>query len=120
MHPSSGRPIEFDVFVSELSLAVEYQGKQHYEIVDRFDGKDPEKAQQNLDERQERDQVKRDQATENNIKLWEIQYSDWDGSLDYVIDTLQYEFNVTLSREVILKNARERSLVDGELIYEND
>jgi len=120
LHPSSGRPIEFDVFVSELSLAVEYQGKQHYAIVDRFDGKDPEKAQKNLEERQERDQVKRDQAAENNIKLWEIKYSDWDGSLDYIIDTLQSEFNVTLSRDVIIKNARERDLVDGEIIYEDD
>lgn len=114
-HEISGRKIEFDVFVETLNLAIEYQGQQHYQPVERFDGKDPIKAQKSFQRRIETDQEKRDQAKANGVRLLEIKYSDWDGSLDYIIAIIKENFNINLSHEVIINNAKLRGLVNNEI-----
>ena len=50
----------------------------------------------------------------------EIKYSEWDGSLDYIIDNQKREFNINLSRDVIIKNALGRGLIYDETIYKTD
>jgi hypothetical protein len=56
--------------LSEYNICIEYQGEQHYKAVEFFGGKDQFKTQQKLDK------IKRDYCKNNNIKLLEIPY--WD------------------------------------------
>ena len=119
-HPTSGRKVEYDVFIEELDAAIEYQGEQHYRPVDRFDGVDPEEAQKSFEHRQKTDQEKREQSKLNNVNLLEIKYSEWDGSLDYVLNIFNERFGVMVTRETVLTNASARGFVDNEIIFESD
>jgi hypothetical protein len=65
-------------------LVIEYNGRQHYEPVNRFGGKI------GLIETERRDQIKRDYFNENNINLLEIHYLDMDVEKT-IIKTLQIE-----------------------------
>lgn len=62
-------PLYFDFYLPDYNLVMEYQGKQHYEQAEYFG---------NLEERKRRDQIKRDYCKQNNIKLVEIPYTDFD------------------------------------------
>ena len=62
-------PLYFDFYLPDYNLVIEYQGKQHYEQAEYFG---------NLEERKRRDQIKRDYCKQNNIKLVEIPYTDFD------------------------------------------
>ena len=53
-----------------FNLVIEFNGRQHYEPVNRFGGFD------GLLETQRRDKIKREYLKENNIKLLEIHYLD--------------------------------------------
>lgn len=69
-------PFDFAIFnnisKSELQCLIEYQGIQHYKSVHRFGGSDQLNLQYRLD------QIKRDYCNNNNIKLIEIPYWDFD------------------------------------------
>lgn len=119
-HRLSNRPMEFDVFVEELNLGIEYQGQQHYEPIERFDGKDKAKAIESFQHRLLLDQEKREQAQKLQLNFWEIKYSDWDGSLAYIIKQLKLKFDINLEREIILKNASKRGFLNEEIIYSSD
>lgn len=119
-HRLSKRPMEFDVFVEELSLGIEYQGQQHYEPVERFDGKDKAKAIESFQHRLLLDQEKRKQAQKLQLNFWEIKYSDWNGSLAYIIKQLKIKFDINLEREIVLKNASKRGFLNEEIIYSSD
>lgn len=119
-HPNSGRKVEYDIFIEGLDAAIEYQGEQHYRPVDRFDGVDPKEAQKNFEHRQKTDQEKREQSKLNNVKLLEIKYSEWDGSLDYVLNIFNEKFGINIVRETVLSNASARGFVDNEIIFESD
>jgi hypothetical protein len=71
----SGYPMESDVFVPHLSLAIEYQGESHFIAIDKFGG------QQVLDEVIARDMEKRAAFKANKIILVEIDYH-WDRHVD--------------------------------------
>ena len=60
--------MSYDVFISGLNVAIEYQGKQHFEPVDFFGG---DKAFEDL---QARDKLKAKLSAENGIKLVYINY----------------------------------------------
>ena len=60
------RPQHLDVFIPEWNVAIEYQGKQHYEPVDYFGGEDA------LRERQRRDRRKRRLCRQNGCTLIEV------------------------------------------------
>ena len=64
--------LRFDFFLPEYNICIEYQGQQHYEIVEYFGGKEAFK------ERKIRDNIKKQWCKENNIKLIEISYTDFD------------------------------------------
>ncbi|MCE5220069.1 MAG: hypothetical protein LLF98_02075 [Clostridium sp.] len=71
------KPLEFDFYLSNHIIAIEYQGIQHYEPID-FANKGKEWALKQFNLVQLRDQIKRDYCKNNNIKLIEIPYWDFD------------------------------------------
>ena len=60
----------FDVYIKSLNIAVEYNGKQHYEPVDFFGGIE------GFNNTIRRDQEKRRKCKENNCLLIEIKYDE--------------------------------------------
>jgi hypothetical protein len=68
VHPGTKRQMEFDFFSPSLSLAIEFQGAQHYTQAFHSD---------NLQRQQERDQEKRDSCKIAGIRLVEIAFFDW-------------------------------------------
>ena len=60
----------FDIFIPELSLAIEYNGQQHYAPIEHFGG------QRGFEATQQRDQDKRDKAAEAGVALVEFRYDE--------------------------------------------
>ena len=60
--------MSYDVFISGINVAIEYQGKQHFEPVEFFGG---QRAYENL---QKRDQLKAKLSIENGVRLVYINY----------------------------------------------
>ena len=67
-----GGELLYDFYLPEYNLLIEYQGEQHIRPVSYFGGEEGLKKQQKHDE------LKRNYATDNNIKLIEIWYYDFD------------------------------------------
>lgn len=63
-----GGQMSYDIFISKLNIAIEYQGKQHFEPVDFFGGKN------GFIETQKRDKLKKELSKKNEIKLIYINY----------------------------------------------
>lgn len=62
--------LSYDIFIGKLRVAIEYQGKQHFEPVDIFGG------QESFERQKTRDALKRKLSEENGVKLVYINY--WD------------------------------------------
>lgn len=60
----------FDIFIPELSLAIEYNGQQHYAPIEHFGG------QRGFEATQQRDQEKRYKADEAGVTLIEFRYDE--------------------------------------------
>ena len=56
-NPETNRKLEIDLWVPSLKLAIEYDGKQHYEPV-RFGGISQKRAEENFKHTKQRDQAK--------------------------------------------------------------
>lgn len=69
---SSISTLYFDFYLEEngQQIVIEYQGRQHYEVIDHFGG------EKSFKEQQERDDRKRQFCKKNNILLIEIPYND--------------------------------------------
>ena len=65
------KPLSFDFYLPDFNICIEYQGQQHYEPM-RFTNS-MEKFEQN----QKNDNKKREYCKNNNIKLIEIPYTDY-------------------------------------------
>ena len=75
--------LRFDFYLPELNIAIEYQGKQHYEPYEYFGGQ--EKYLMTL----KYDKIKQDYCKNNNIKLIIIPYWDYDKlNDDYIQEVL--------------------------------
>ena len=73
--------MSYDIFISGLNIAIEYQGRQHFEPVAFFGG---EEAFEDL---QARDKLKAKLSAENGIKLVYINY--WEAiTPELVIDRI--------------------------------
>ncbi len=68
--PSWLSPKHFDIYIPDLQVAIEYQGKQHYEPIHFFGG---EKA---FEQVQVRDKIKNRLCEEKGIKLLYVRYDD--------------------------------------------
>ena len=71
--------LSYDVYLKKEKIAIEYQGKQHFEPVEYFGG---EKA---FLKQQERDRMKQQLSKENNVKLIYISYNE-DISKELIIE----------------------------------
>lgn len=75
LNKDNTKKLRFDFAIfdnnNKIKCLIEYQGEQHYFANDFFDKND------NLEKRQEKDQIKRDYCLKNNIKLIEIPYTDF-------------------------------------------
>ena len=85
------RPLKFDHYLPNYDTCIEYQGIQHYEPVD-FAGRGEEWAREEFKENQIRDQIKRNYCKNNNIRLIEIPY--WD--FDNIEQILEKELNLNM------------------------
>lgn len=68
LHSSYGGQMSYDVFISGLDVAIEYQGRQHFEPVEFFGGKDA------FEKLQQRDNEKMELSKQNGVKLVYINY----------------------------------------------
>ena len=69
-NPRTGRLMELDGLNTELNLAFEYQGPQHYKVVKPFKMK-----QEHLDRGQYRDEAKKELCRKHGIALLEVPYT---------------------------------------------
>lgn len=60
--------LSYDVFISKKRVAIEYQGKQHFEPVEIFGGEEA------FEKQKKRDELKRELSAQNDIKLVYINY----------------------------------------------
>lgn len=60
--------LPFDFYLPDCNIAIEYQGKQHYEPIEYFGG------QKTFENQTLRDNIKREYCKKNNIYLFEIPY----------------------------------------------
>lgn len=65
---TDGGNMSYDIYICGLKIAIEYQGKQHFEPVEFFGGVE------NYQEQQKRDKLKALRSQENGIKLIYVNY----------------------------------------------
>lgn len=88
----SNAKMELDIWIPEISLAIEYQGEQHFKTF--WKGYIDLTESQTLESTQIRDEEKRKACMSMGITLVEIPYT-WDRTLDYVrnaIDESGFEY----------------------------
>lgn len=67
---ANGHNLELDIYNDELKLAVEYNGRQHYEFVPYF-----HRTRDSFNNQKQRDFIKRLLCEKNNINLIEVPYT---------------------------------------------
>ena len=74
--------LPFDFYIPDRKLLIEFDGKQHYEVVDYWGG------EEGLNDRKRRDQIKDDWARDNNMNLFRIRFDDdLEESLDSIFES---------------------------------
>lgn len=86
------KPLRFDFYLPDINVAIEYDGKQHFEPV-QFSSQ--QNAKGTLKGIQIRDEIKNEYCKKNNIKLIRIKHTDLDieGILSNIILPLYYSTN---------------------------
>lgn len=74
--------IRVDFYIKSLNTIIEYNGKQHYEPIEYFGGKEK------FEKQVERDNDLRQYCKENNIRLIEISYQQSKDEIEEIIKTL--------------------------------
>lgn len=77
------RPLPFDFYLPEINTAIEYDGRQHFEAVDFFGGKEAFAIRQRCDE------IKNTYCKENNIRLIRLPYTMSQEEISQTIFTLR-------------------------------
>ena len=79
----ASKPLRFDFYISDYNIIIEYQGQQHYFPNDYFGGENQFKEQIANDNK------KKEYCKDNNIKLIEIPYWDYNKlNEDYILNLL--------------------------------
>lgn len=83
MHkPKSGKALSYDFYLPTYNLLIEYQGEQHDHPVKYSKNMTDYIAKKRFDRQKENDKKKKQYANNNNIKLLEIWYWDYDNIKD--------------------------------------
>ena len=69
-------PLPFDFYLPDYNLCIEYQGRQHYQIVRHSKKETIEKLKADLSLRQLHDKIKREYCEHNEIDLLEIRFDE--------------------------------------------
>jgi very-short-patch-repair endonuclease len=69
--------LRFDFYLPEHNICIEYDGKQHFEYVPKFHGKNKEEGMRKLAAQQYRDKMKDSYCEQKGISLLRINYKDW-------------------------------------------
>ena len=84
-------PFDFVVFknqdLKDIDFCIEIQGQQHYKPVN-FGGISDREAQESLDGCRKRDKIKYNYCKDNNIKLIEIPYWDFENIINIIEEVL--------------------------------
>lgn len=80
-NPITNTNLELDCFCEDLKLALEYNGKQHYEFVPKF-----HKTKNDFYNQKYRDEIKKRLCSENGIDLIEVPYTVSHSDIPYYID----------------------------------
>lgn len=81
-NPITGANLELDCFNPKLRLALEYNGKQHYDYVPKF-----HKNKNDLHNQKYRDEIKKRLCFENGVDLIEVPYTVSHGEIPIYIDS---------------------------------
>jgi len=84
------RSLSFDFYLPEHNICIEYQGKQHYIPLIAFYHKKftIKESTDNLKSQQKRDKIKKEYCKNNNIKLIEIPYWDFNNIKQIITDNI--------------------------------
>lgn len=77
----------FDIYIPDLNIAIEYNGRQHYVPVKHFGGV------LGLQETQKRDELKRQKCLENECILFEVKYDYSEEDFQVLCDNIQNVIN---------------------------
>lgn len=88
LRSNKGGQMSYDVFITGLNIAIEYQGKQHFEPIEFFGGV------KNYNKTIERDKLKVELSKKNNIKLVFINY--WENVTPELIKTKINELKIEI------------------------
>ena len=83
------RMLPFDFYLPDHNICIEYDGQQHYDIID-FSGKNQKRAEEQFKQTQKKDNIKTQYCLDNNIKLIRIPY--WE--FDNIENILKQELNL--------------------------
>ena len=100
----------FDIYFPKYNIAIEYNGKQHYEPIELFGGEEMFFLQQ------ERDNLKIQNCLKNNCNFFEIKYNYNDNDYNQLINKILYliESNEFLTNEVINNTDDRVGLLNDE------
>lgn len=77
------RTLPFDFYLPDYNVCIEYDGRQHFEVVKAFGGLD------NFIDTKIRDTIKNEYCKNNNIKLIRIPYWDFDNIETILIEKIK-------------------------------
>ena len=101
----SKRKMEIDIFLPELNLGFEIQGKQHRENIKVWGN--------SLNEIKERDKEKAKAALDFGVNLIEIQDNEWDGQLTSFLEILEERESLpTFNPKKLVKELKKNGLYD--------
>lgn len=85
------RRLPFDFFLPEYNLALEYDGRQHYEPV-TFGGISEKRAIKLFEENKKRDKIKEEYCANNGINFLRISYKNFDNIFQILEQQLKGRF----------------------------
>ena len=88
--------LKFDAYSEKYKIAFEYNGEQHYRVVD-FSGKNYDRAKRQYDRIVRRDKIKRNYCANKGIRLIEIPYWEFDNMESYIKSKLPWLTKTSLS-----------------------
>ena len=85
VNPKTKYPLRFDFYLPQLNTCIEFDGEQHFRVVEDFEGDDITL----LVKRRELDKVKTNFCKSNNIKLIRIKYTEFN-KINKIISKLKW------------------------------